>query len=313
MGKFLKKEDFNKFLLHLASKGELWAPVQKDILRFEKVENVKDIVLEGNPWFSTKKLLFPKTEAVFRYDDDDIEYDSDKSKDTVIFGLRLCDLNAVKIMDALFNDEFVLPSYKRRREKTLLIGLHCHQPQNDYCFCESMELTKFYDLFLVELTNGYYIDIGSEKGKKVVSHLKDHEYEVPKIRTNKILNHKDYAEVYKQEGWDDLGKKCLDCGQCTTICPTCTCFDVIDHMELDLKNGTRDVVWDGCQFKDFTKVAGGHIFRESRTARLKHRVFHKLDFFKRKFNMYMCTGCGRCIRVCPTKIDFVEYINRDDT
>ncbi|MEM4259736.1 MAG: 4Fe-4S dicluster domain-containing protein [Candidatus Woesearchaeota archaeon] len=309
MGKYLKKEDFNKFILNLKSRGELWAPVQRDTLRFENIDNINEIVLKGNPWFPPKKLLFPKSESIFKYKDGKIVETNDKIKEQIIFGLRLCDLNAIKIIDKLFNDEFVLPSYKKRRENTILVGIHCHFPQNEYCFCETMELTKYYDLYLIELNDGYFVDVGTDKGKKIISGLKDYDYEIPTIKTDKKLDHKNYEEIYVHNNWDLLSKKCLNCGQCTTLCPTCTCFDVIDNINLDLKTGSRDIVYDGCQFKEFTRVAGGHVFRETRTQRLKHRIYHKLKYFKDKFGIYMCTGCGRCIRACPTKVDFVELIN----
>ena len=86
------------------------------------------------------------------------------------------------------------------------------------------------------------------------------------------------------------------------------CFNVEDDVDL-AGGGTRDAEWDSCQFRDFTKVAGGHVFREGRVDRFKHRIYHKLQYFREEFGILMCTGCGRCIRGCPAKIEWNELVN----
>ncbi len=87
------------------------------------------------------------------------------------------------------------------------------------------------------------------------------------------------------------------------------CFDVQDEVEVDLTKGFRIQKWDSCMYKDFTLVAGGHVYRNTRLNRFKHRIYHKLVYFPQKFERYMCTGCGRCIRGCPTKIDWIGLVN----
>ena len=105
-------------------------------------------------------------------------------------------------------------------------------------------------------------------------------------------------------------RQCIGCGACTIVCPTCACFDIDDYSELDLASGRRVRTWDSCQLKPFTRVAGNHIFRDTRVERFKHRIYHQIQYFKERHDEVFCTGCGRCIRGCPTKIDWVEAINK---
>ncbi|MCK5224551.1 4Fe-4S dicluster domain-containing protein, partial [Candidatus Calescamantes bacterium] len=109
--------------------------------------------------------------------------------------------------------------------------------------------------------------------------------------------------------WDEIGEKCVSCGNCTNVCPTCYCFDIIDDINLDLNTGTRTRVWDSCQNGSFAEVAGGENFREDRGERQRHRLNRKFNYPVSKFRRYFCTGCGRCTRACVAGIDLKETIN----
>src|SRR3989338_6065792 len=118
------------------------------------------------------------------------------------------------------------------------------------------------------------------------------------------------ADNFDNPLWQEYAKKCLSCGACTLVCPTCPCFRLKDSLDFNCICGARIKEWSTCQTTDFTEVAGGHVFRKDRNSRLKHRIYHKLDYFKKEFNLHMCTGCGRCIAACPTKIDMIEIIKK---
>ena len=105
--------------------------------------------------------------------------------------------------------------------------------------------------------------------------------------------------------WTELGKKCLCCGSCSMVCPTCTCFNVTDEICGDGRCA-RIRTWDACLYKDYALVAGGHNFREDRADRVRNRYYHKQEAFVREFGMPSCVGCGRCIENCPTGINVVE-------
>jgi len=309
MGKLLKKEDLNKFLLKLKSKGKLIAPIKTDILRYEYVKDTKDICLKGIPWFPIKKFFMPAQQKLFKIENKE-PIDESNTERQVIFGAKLCDLNGIERTDKLFLDEIPDPQYKKAREKTTLIGIHCKEQVDEYCFCEGIGLKSFYDLLFYDIGDAYHIEIGSEKGRKLVSKFKDHKMELPKTTTKKHLKKINITKYFDDKHWQKDNEQCLNCGKCTLLCPSCLCFDIKDEPDVTGKNGERKRLWDSCHFEDFTRVAGNHVFREARISRYKHRVFHKIQYFKDKFGDFMCTGCGRCIRICPQKIDFVDTINK---
>ena len=105
--------------------------------------------------------------------------------------------------------------------------------------------------------------------------------------------------------WDELAGKCLCCGSCSMVCPTCSCFNVADRIEED-GTASRIRTWDSCLYRDYAVVAGGHNFRADRGDRVRTRYYHKQEAFVREFGMPSCVGCGRCIENCPTGIDVVE-------
>ncbi|MCA9496318.1 MAG: 4Fe-4S dicluster domain-containing protein [Nanoarchaeota archaeon] len=313
-GYLLPKKDLNKLIKILKNYGEVIGPVQdKKWLRMKEIKDAKEISLTGISWFTSKKYFFPEKQTMFTFNGTKLKKFSDFPK-RVLFGLRLCDLNAFHVNDKLFlEQEPKNHNYANFRKNITLIGLWCDKPQDKYCFCDSMELQHYYDLCLFEKKDKFHIKVGSEKGEKILKELKlkikdEHWKEFPKCEMQ--LKTKDIKKFFER---DDIWKKgvddCLSCGDCTTLCPTCLCFDVEDEVNLDLKSGTRFAKWDSCMYKDFTLVAGGHVFRNTRINRFKHRIYHKLDYFPSKYQEYMCTGCGRCIRGCPTKIDWVSLIN----
>lgn len=308
--KLLAKSKLSSFLQKVSKNSQLIAPVMKDTLRFEPLHSVEDIEFEGRPIFNIKKFFAKPKHSVFEFKGTSIK-ENLPSKRYTIFGARLCDVNAMLKIDKLFKDTLEDGYYKKARANVLLIGLNCEKEQSKYCFCESMELSDSgYDLFFCDVGEYYHIKVGSEKGFKLVNDLPNSKYEAPPITTKKKLDKKDYSKIWDNKVWEEMAEKCLSCGACTNLCGSCMCFDVYDDPNLDFKSGSRNVQWDSCQYKGFTRVAGNHIFRESRTNRLKHRINHKLQYFRESFDEYMCTGCGRCIEGCPTKIDFVKALNK---
>ncbi len=232
-----------------------------------------------------------------------------------VFGARLCDLNAVGILDKLYMDpESTDPYYAAKREATTFIGLNCVKEIDEYCFCGSMDLQRDYDLLFHDRGDHYYVDVRSDKGMKLVKGLKEdgENFDPPLPKTSKVLDQKDLWPFFADKWWEGDNEECVGCQRCTNLCPTCFCFDIQDDVDIsNLDSGKRVRVIDSCHSADFTRVAGGHDFRKSRLQRYRHRVMHKLQYYKDTFNRSMCTGCGRCIRYCHSKIDFVKTINED--
>jgi sulfhydrogenase subunit beta (sulfur reductase) len=328
VGYLLPKSRLRDFLSLLARGSSFVAPLRREsdgVVVFEAVERDADLErldLSTNPQFSAKKFFMPASETLFEYDMEGQRVTDRKAVPhaRILFGLRLCDLNSVKIQDKLFlGRQFVDDHYRAARDHVFLVGWYCNTPLSQQCFCESMKLTNYYDLLLRELPEQkefIYIDIGSPKGVALLKkaghlHLEEHHEPVPAIKTQKHLETHDIRKHFENPQWKVTTEaECLSCQRCTTMCPTCMCFDIYDTTKQDLRHGSRERTWDSCHSKEFTRVAGGHIFRPDRTARFKHRVYHKIAYYPEAFGTPMCTGCGRCIEQCPSTIDFVEIINR---
>lgn len=311
MGRILKKEDLNKFLYKLKSKNELIAPVKNEgAVRFETLDFLSQMTLSELPDFSPKKYLLPAVEDMFYFPESKLNLMQylRRQKDKIIFGIRLCDINAIYILDKkLLGKDHI---YTQKREKLTIIGLQCENEIKDNCFCTSMNLKHYGDLFFYDIGDSYYIEVGSEKGLKLVSRLKEYYYDADKINTRKRLDKKDLEKHYDDEIWENDSKDCTYCGACTSVCPTCQCFALTDEIDLDLTKGTRKRTLTSCQYNTFWEDSNNKKIINKKTDKFKHRIYHKIVYFKKKYGIDMCTGCGRCITMCPQKIDFVKTINK---
>lgn len=277
----------------------------------------QELFLEGRTMFSPKKFFLPNREREFLFEKKDKTYkihETIKHKPRVIFGMRSCDLHALGTLDSIFLKFYGYDSlYRNKRDNTLTIGLECSEPAST-CFCTSMGTNKpdFFDLFFWEQENGYFIEIGSENWEKLY-HKKFFEHTAGKkgspVKNCPVkLSTKNIETIleknFEHNVWEKTSKKCLSCSSCTEVCPTCYCFLVIDNF-LTNGNSERYREWDSCQLQQFSKIHG-KTFRETRKARLRQFVMHKLSYFKQEHNMHLCVGCGRCIRACPVDISLVE-------
>jgi sulfhydrogenase subunit beta (sulfur reductase) len=312
----LKKADLPKFILLLQKKFEVIAPVRKGKIDvFDTIKSFDEINLNcTNTIYPPKQYFFPDKEELFSYDKNKIEVNFD-NKRRAIFGIRTCDVNGLVVMDMLFITD---PYYRERRKNNLIIAMNC-KVGGVNCLCEAVgwdKLEKGFDLAFTEESNGYIVEVGSEKGNKLIDKkLFKPTNKKPETKTicRKTIDPakiKKLKTSFHHHVWEKEAKRCLSCGACTITCPTCACFDVKDIPTLDIKKGSRIRTDASCQLKDFTKVAGGHVFRDERSKRLKHRIYHKFDYFMEEHKHYMCTGCGRCITNCPTFIDMTKIFKK---
>jgi ferredoxin len=114
--------------------------------------------------------------------------------------------------------------------------------------------------------------------------------------------------MFEHPIWYESARKCIGCGTCTYLCPTCHCFDMQD--ESTLSKGARIRVWDSCMYPEYTHHASGHNPRPARMNRVRNRVYHKFNYFPKNAEEFGCTGCGRCIEYCSANIDIIEIINK---
>ena len=277
-----------------------------------------------------KALFFPPLEAMFsfRKDRDGYQVELPPAADDrwLIFGIRPCDAKALSVLDMTFKDAYGDPYYLAKRENGVLVGLGCASPC-DSCFCTSLEggptEAANVDLMLVDIGDEFLVEPITDKGKELLSKAslaqaltEDDKGRVQKARelahsrVTRKLNTEGISEKlragFEDEGfWEKVAAKCISCGICTFLCPTCYCFDICD--ELVDKNGTRFRSWDSCAYPVYTQMPMENP-REEKWRRLRQKVCHKYEFYPMNFEVIACTGCGRCIRLCPVNWDITQVL-----
>jgi sulfhydrogenase subunit beta (sulfur reductase) len=254
-----------------------------------------------------------------------------KAEPTVILGVHTCDLQAIRLLDRAFTGNYLDAHYIERRRQTMIVSLECLQPCDEHSFCKDMgtlAADEGYDLHLTDLGDVYAVHVGTEAGGTLlekyaetrpatdgdVRHLNEMlSAKWPRFKKRLSFSAGELpsllATAYDHPLWDELGERCLACGSCTNVCPTCFCFDVVDSMALNQKEAIRTRCWDSCQLDEFARVASGENFREARAARQRHRFFRKGKWLREKYGILGCVGCGRCIRTCLVHINIVDGFN----
>ena len=282
-----------------------------------------------------KVFYFKAKQKVSENFDDEIP--STDKKALCVLGVKACDLKSLRILDKVFlESDYQDPFYEKARRENLIISADCTFAA-ETCFCTALQVKPHpieeFDLNLSELDGGYLAEIGSDKGSHLVdsnSHLFG-PADPAQIDARDSLREKVIAEAeknigefniprqdqlhgiikknYESEIWGEEGENCVECGACNTVCPTCHCFLLFDHQSDEGLNRFR--LWDSCLIKDFAQVAGGANPRPQLWMRLRNRFEKKFDFFPETNGIYACTGCGRCIRACPGKIDIRNVLRRN--
>jgi ferredoxin len=110
---------------------------------------------------------------------------------------------------------------------------------------------------------------------------------------------------FEHPRWDEIAARCLSCGNCTMVCPTCFCTNVEDVSDVTGHRAERWRRWDSCFTMSFSYIHGGSV-RTSAKARFRQWMTHKLASWIDQFGTTGCVGCGRCIAWCPVGIDLTE-------
>ncbi len=315
----LKKRDFDAFVAALAADREVFAPVRSDVVRFERVTDAARIDLTENAYFPLKEFFFRKQETLVRFRGLSVSSDPAPAPPRAFVGVRRCDLAAVRHQDVAFGPPHADPFYAAARQNALFVGYHCPAAPSPFCFCGSLGLEEFHDLMLFDRPDEFWVQVGSDAGARLVAahpslFIKTKHYAAELdlvIPGADRLEHKDLSALYDRPEWKEGVDLCLSCAACTALCPTCYCFEIHDDVSLkDPAEGARCREWSSCQLPSFTRVAGDHVFRKDLAERFKHRIYHQLQYFREQHGVNLCTGCGRCISGCPTRIDFVSILNK---
>jgi len=300
---------------------------------FDEIHALDDLVIDAPiTVLAPKKYLLPQREELFTFNAQTMEM---KAKieviPTVILGIHACDMHAIRLLDKVNSVGHADQHYQARRAETYLVSFECLSPCSPQSFCKSMDTLSVpdnYDLHFIDLGADYAVQVGTTRAEKLVEgciNMWD-ATEADYQRVNDKMAEKwaqfdyrlnfDVTELPKLLGdnmqsplWDELGDRCLACGACTQVCPTCYCFDVTDEVDLKLEQGVRVRTWDSCQIDKFAVVAGGHDFRNKRASRQRHRFMRKGKYQYEAFGFMGCVGCGRCALSCLVNITPIDTYN----
>lgn len=321
----IRKNQLPKFLISLAREFSIFIPVKEGkSWNFRRMKSVKDLDLKGyiNTEFPPRSILLPEGEVLYRFEKGGVKEVYPKRRN-LIFGVRPCDIHGLVVLDRVMLSDPVDTHYKKRREKTFIVGLECREA-GENCFCESMgtrEVNEGFDLMLTEQARTYHVEVGSKRGGEMMRRFKwasksKKRPKRPKLKFKKKLDTENLVDIMRESFnskiWEKTAReRCLSCASCTSVCPTCYCFD-IEHVGSIEKPGFFEIVRNHtyCMLKDFTRVARDMRFRESRTERLKQFFYHKLVYGKENQGKFHCVGCGRCITECMTGIDITEEVKK---
>jgi sulfhydrogenase subunit beta (sulfur reductase) len=329
------KKDIGKFLEQWAKEYSVYVPtLEKDSTEMKKWDGKDTSFLDWyrNTRIPPKSVFFPIVEEMFHYNKGKEGYQIETpiaAKDKIlIFGIRPCDAAALSLLDVAFKEGYEDPYYQERRKNAVLVGLTCTKPY-DTCFCTSLDSgpseKNNVDIMLTDMGDDYFVEAITEKGKELIAKTTGlasaNEADQAKAKAaveaayRKVTRQVKAKEAVKKlqdnfenkEFWEKVSTKCVSCGICTFLCPTCFCFDITDETEKGRSKRVR--CWDSCQFSTYTRMPMENP-REEKWRRVRQKVCHKYAFFPMSYdNKIACTGCGRCIRLCPVNWDITQVIN----
>ena len=296
---------------------------------------------EGNSLISPRAFLLPQTEELFEIKSakncDFVQIEDKKKR--IFYGIRPCDIKALTLMAKFFLDqprparevrgEFVDEFYQQKLERSTFIALACGKRCLAKSFCHLMDAGPLaregFDLQLIPITRGYLVEVGSKKGSQIIKQNKklfvkastQDEKEIKALLKNfservKKIDFKKLAKTMRedkvsQEVWDDIGQRCVVCSGCITLCPTCSCFSIIDRLNGD--KGVRLRYCDGCPYAGFTRMAAGNTPFPLHKDHIRRFFEHKLNIDLERYGTPSCVGCGRCIQTCPGNISIRKFID----
>ncbi|MFH2201919.1 MAG: 4Fe-4S dicluster domain-containing protein [Elusimicrobiota bacterium] len=334
----ITKREFRKFVEGLMRDNQAIGPKRvasdrrgKPIYQFSEVRSYDEMDLDYDLTYSSIKNFFlPFKEELSRYEFTDKDWEQKieyRVNPRVIIGLRPHDINGLAVLDKVFMfGTYPSPYYIARRKNTFIIGMD-HLPPPD-CFSDSMNqhfVRRGFNLFCSDIGDKYYLAIDSSKAYKFLKNVKTAE---PGKRDNRkyierrklikksftgrveVSGLPSYLDIeFQSPIWKKWGDKCLNCGTCAMVCPTCYCHGIEEKLCTSLRCASKERMLYSCNIIDFAEVAGGHNFRPAREDRLKYRFYHQYRGFAENGDQQICVGCNRCGRACLAGINPKDVIN----
>jgi sulfhydrogenase subunit beta (sulfur reductase) len=280
---------------------------------------------------SWKRWTFPPRVPLtvgHRSDGQSVFDDAAPSPNRLAFlGVRACEIRALLVQDrVLTRGPAIDRDYAARRANALVIAVECRTPAST-CFCTSMgtgpEVTEGFDIALAELDDGFVVRAATDAGRRIVDGLQLRAATADELDAAAAAvagARVGIGDPVPTEGlrerlraaassprWADIAERCLECTNCTLVCPTCFCTSVTEVSDLDGNESVNERVWDSCHTLGFARVAGGN-FRPRVQDRYRQWLTHKFSTWWDQFGEAGCVGCGRCVTWCPVGIDIRDEL-----
>ena len=329
----LSREQISQLFGLLAEEALMIGPVsQRGAVALAPVVRASDLVdCIGSAATPIKRFFHPPMQRVFMARRENGRFaleDAGEPGKQAIFGVRPCDLHALTYLDRALIHDFRDPLYEEARRNTFIVAANCTEVAEN-CHCVSYgtgpEAKEGFDIALTNLGDGYLLEVGSRAGLDVAERMALHAAAEEDLETKRqrlaaaaeqmrpSFDAAGVAELlsvnYRHLAWREEAAKCLGCGNCAMVCPTCYCYNVIDKIAIPPDRVERMRFWDVCLLQEFSEVHGAN-FRLEREARYQQFVCHKLVYSLDQYAMFGCVGCGRCMTWCPADIDYRETVSR---